>query len=59
MAEADCGCRVEIGDDEIHVWPCGPDHEPAIVGTARDKATELALELVVEPMLPLEEFRGT
>lgn len=39
MAEAACGCRVEIEGDEIHVYPCGvAQHEEALAWAARDLA---------------------
>lgn len=47
---ADCGCRVEIandflsGEDEIHVYPCSPAHEPALAAAARDLAQRAGIE---------------
>jgi hypothetical protein len=50
MAEAECGCRVEIDDDTIHVWPCSIEHEPAMTSAARELAQQTGIELeLVEP----------
>jgi hypothetical protein len=38
-AEAECGCRVDIDGEEIHVYPCGNrDHEKALVWAVKDLA---------------------
>jgi hypothetical protein len=49
MAEAPCGCRVEITEEDggtLHVWPCSPEHEPAMTAVARDAADRAGMEYV-------------
>lgn len=42
-SSAACGCRVAIEDDVMHVYPCSPDHEPALTAASRDMAISLGV----------------
>lgn len=34
-AALECGCAAEIVEDEIHIRPCSPEHEPTLTEAAR------------------------
>lgn len=45
-SEAKCGCRVEIVDDELRVYSCSSEHEPALTKASRDMAISLGVKFV-------------
>jgi hypothetical protein len=49
LALLDCGCRVEVRDDGLHVFPCGPEHEQAHIEACQKVAAETGIECGVEP----------
>jgi hypothetical protein len=49
-ASAECGCRVELGDDSLEVFPCANEqHARALAAAARDLAERTGIEIIEAP----------